>query len=776
MTYRRPPGGSPPRPQDYYPDDGWVGPPPEPHLRLSRRPPPRQRRTSPVLLGLVYGALAVVAVAAGVIAFLVVSPPTDLIRREIVTRVKQTTGRDLVIGGPASFTFYPTLGLRVADVSLSAPPGMGGAPFLTAKSFDVGVRLLPLLRQDIVVDRLVLNGPVFDLRVDQNGRKSWDMAALARSGASRRASASDAGLVRLAQADTGSRVDFGGGFVAPESSAPRRPIGELSLGDIRIIDGTLRYSDERSGARQEVSAVNAEMQLASLARPFTAEGDLVWQREKLDFSATLTSPEDVLAERPAKLALNLNGAPVALSYDGSVTVRDKVSAEGAVTGKMASLRRTAAWLGATLPSAPGFGATSLAGRLRVVGDTVRLTGSQLALDGATANGDIAVTMGGARPYVTADLKVANLNLANYVSDGTAAAEARSVPVEPVEMSPGAQSPAPQSGDAPRSIEDLLEQDRSGPQVRGYTRRAGWSPEPIDLSGLGAADADARLSVVSLSYGDVKVDSANVTVGLKNRVLETKLQDVKLYQGQGQGLVTLNATGPEAVLGTNFTLAGIAAEPLLKDSAGINWLAGTGNLSLAVSGRGESQAAIIGSLNGKANAQVQNGAIVGFNIGGAMRALQGGRIPDFSVSPEEKTDFSSLTGSFVITNGIATNDDLQMLSPLLRVGGGGAINMPDQTLDYTLRPRLVASLEGQGGEQQMSGLEVPLHITGPWDEPQISPDIAGAINSPGAVEAVKEIGKQFKGKNAGEIVDSLFGKSKEGEPSQAEQLLDKFLGR
>lgn len=778
MTNRRPPGGPPQRPQAYYPDDGWLGPPPEHPRQPSRRPPP-PRRTSPVLLGLIYGALGLMALVAGVVTFLVISPPTDLIRREIVARVKQTTGRDLIIGGPASFTFYPTIGLRVVDVSLSPPPGMDGAPFLTAKSFDVGVRLLPLLGQKIVVDRLVLNGPVFDLRVDRNGRKSWDMAALAspRSG-ERRAQAAGDGLVGLAQADTGTRVDFGAGFGGGmSSSSPSRSIKGLSLGDIRIIDGTVRYSDERSGAVQTVSAINAEVGLPALAHPLTADGDLVWQREKLNFNATLTTPEDVLAERPAKLALKVEGAPIAVSYDGSVTVREAVSAEGAINGKTASLRRMARWLGARLAPSPGFGPASIAGSLRVVGNDIRLTGSEFTLDGATASGDLGVRTGAARPYVTAELKVANLNLANYVADGTAAAEERSVPVDPVEMSPsGSSTPNAQPGAAPRSIEDLLEQDHSGPQVRGYTRRAGWSPERIDLTGLAAVNANAHLSVVALSYGDVKVDSANVTVALKDSVLETKLQDVKLYQGQGQGLVRLDARAPEAVLGTNFTLAGVAAEPLLKDSGGVNWLAGTGNVSLAVSGRGESQASIMSSLNGKANVQMLNGALVGFNIGGAMRDLQSGRIPSFATSPEEKTDFSSLTGSFVITNGIAQNQDLQLLSPLLRVGGAGAVNLPDRTIDYTLRPRLVASLQGQGGKQDMSGLEVPLHITGPWDEPQISPDIAGALNSPGAAEAVKEIGKQFKGKNAGEIVDGLFGKGKEGEPSKAEKFMDKFFGR
>jgi hypothetical protein len=44
-----------------------------------------------------------------------------------------------------------------------------------------------------------------------------------------------------------------------------------------------------------------------------------------------------------------------------------------------------------------------------------------------------------------------------------------------------------------------------------------------------------------------------------------------------------------------------------------------------------------------------------------------------------------------------------------------------------------------------------------------------------MEAVKELGKGFKGKNAGEIVEDLFGKGEQDEPSKAEKLLDKLFG-
>ncbi len=773
MTYGRPPGAPPPRIEGYnYPDargSGATQPP--------RRGPAGARSSSPMLLGLVYGGIGVLALAVVAVTFVVMAPPTDLIRREIIAQVKAATGRELTIAGPASFTVFPSLGVRAGDVSLSAPPDMGGDPLLTAASIDVGVHLLPLLRQEIVVDRLVLHEPVFALRVDAQGRKSWDMAAM--TAPPRR--------IRLAQAEDNETLrDFSAGGLGLAESADTQTKAsgrearhsDVSLGDIRIDNGTIRYADARSGADYRIEAINAEAGLAAIAQPLSAKGNFVWARQTIAFDGNLTSPAQLMAEQPAKLALSLKGAPFTLSYDGSVTLRGTVGAEGTIDGSAASLRALASWLGTELPPARGFGEGSLAGYVHASAHTVRLSDARLGLDGATATGTIDVTTSGAKPHVAADLKVANLDLGNYFGGGAGGEAPR--PVRHAEPVPPA-APGDAGQTAPQSIEDLLDRPAAspgpqGPQVRGFTQRAGWSGDPLNLAALGLVDADAKLAVAGLSYGDVHVDAAQLGVALKDRVLKTTFEDVRLYEGRAKGFVTLDGAGPEATVAANVQMSGIAAQPLLKDTAGIDWLAGTGDVTLALSGRGASETAIVQSLNGKSNVAVRNGAIIGFNLGAAMRALSEGNVPDFKTSAAEKTDFSELTGSFVITDGIAKNDDLQLASPLLRATGSGSVDLPARSLDYTVRPKLVASLSGQGGEKNLRGIEIPVHITGPWEKPDIKPDIAGVINNPDAIEAAKEIGKEFKGKSAGEIVEGLFGKGENGEPSKAEKLMQKFLGK
>jgi len=53
---------------------------------------------------------------------------------------------------------------------------------------------------------------------------------------------------------------------------------------------------------------------------------------------------------------------------------------------------------------------------------------------------------------------------------------------------------------------------------------------------------------------------------------------------------------------------------------------------------------------------------------------------------------------------------------VRVGGRGDIDIGNGTLDYTTKATVVASAKGQGGADvdQLAGLTVPVHLTGPFD--------------------------------------------------------------
>jgi AsmA protein len=718
-----------------------------------------------------------VALAAGAVAFALYALPANFVRDRMIAEVKARTGRDLVVAGPARFTIYPSIGVSLADVSLSPPQGMAGQPLVRMAALDVAVPLLPLLKREVKVDRLVLRAPVFNLAVDGQGRKSWEFAA----------NVEEAAPVRLAQAPSPAS-DAPGGLPSDAGPAAGRPAGlaridKLALGDVRIEDGTVHYSDARTGAAQEIKSLNVDIDLPALSSPLTAKGSLAWRARKVDFDGKLNSLKSVLDDVPAKVAVAISSDAAAANFDGSASFKDAIDAEGAVVLRSPSVRRLAQWLGSPLPPSRGFGALDAKGDMRAAGSTVTLSNAEIALDGANATGEITVETGAAaRPQVKTSLRISALDLNLYATDASAAAAA---PPSPNTQKKPAATP---DKNKPQSIDDLLAREPAepGPKVKGFTQRAGWSEEPIDLAILGLVDADAKLSVGKVLVRDIKVGQSALTVALKNRVLKTTLDDVRLYEGQARGVITVDASaGRTASIGGNVALDGISALPFLEDAAAIDWLAGKCRVQLALAGQGANQREIIETLNGKADIAFADGAIVGLNIPQMVRGLGQGRVGDLKSAPTEKTDFSELAATWTVQSGIAQNQDLRLVSPLLRITGAGNVMLPARAVDYTVRPKLVATLTGQGGAQNLAGLEIPVRIHGSWAKPKLTPDIAGVLKDPKTVETIKEIGKQFKGKNAKEIVNELLGDgSQQGEAQAngeknstketAKRLLDQLL--
>jgi len=63
------------------------------------------------------------------------------------------------------------------------------------------------------------------------------------------------------------------------------------------------------------------------------------------------------------------------------------------------------------------------------------------------------------------------------------------------------------------------------------------------------------------------------------------------------------------------------------------------------------------------------------------------------------DLSRLSARFRISNGIAATDSLQLVGPLVRVSGGGTADIAKKTLQFKIDPKLVMTLEGQGGSAE-----------------------------------------------------------------------------
>jgi AsmA protein len=295
--------------------------------------------------------------------------------------------------------------------------------------------------------------------------------------------------------------------------------------------------------------------------------------------------------------------------------------------------------------------------------------------------------------------------------------------------------------------------------------------PVDLSALKGLTAKGRLQVGALQVQHLKLANVRTEVRAANGRADIGPHSANLYDGSLAGTLTLNANGNQVAVKENLT--GISVGPLLRDLAKRDALEGRGNVSLDVTGAGPTVNAIKKALNGNARVNLRDGAIKGINVGELLQKARSltGQKSGADTDKSKKTDFSELNATFQIKNGVAHNQDLDLKSPFVRVGGAGNIDIGNSRLDYTTKASVVATTQGQGGADlsQLRGLTVPVKLVGPFDavkyevdygavaadiaKSKIGEAIGGRLGLPKSGDAAKG-GEASKG--GGSAVDKLRG--------------------
>lgn len=305
--------------------------------------------------------------------------------------------------------------------------------------------------------------------------------------------------------------------------------------------------------------------------------------------------------------------------------------------------------------------------------------------------------------------------------------------------------------------------------------------PIDLSALKKLNAsgDAKIGWLKLA----NITTQNVNIGLKadSGLVTVSPFAANLYKGSMSGTLKVDARATPSI---NFKqdMKNIAIGPLLVDAINNDMLDGNGTLNVDVTTSGNSVNALKKALNGKAALNLADGAVKGVDVAGTIRDMKS-KVNLFkdksSIGADQtkKTDFSELSATFDIKNGVAHNEDLTMKAPVLRLAKGdsrGDIDIANETINYLAKPTVVKSLKGQGGADldALAGFAIPVKITGTFSNPKYGMDFAaigGALAKSNLLDKVGgDKGTALKelvgGGDKVEALSGLLGKKKPAEPS------------
>jgi AsmA protein len=271
--------------------------------------------------------------------------------------------------------------------------------------------------------------------------------------------------------------------------------------------------------------------------------------------------------------------------------------------------------------------------------------------------------------------------------------------------------------------------------------------PVDLSGLKGLNAEGKLAIGALQVEGLKLSELKAQLRAAGGRADLAPHSAKLYEGTLAGALTLNAAGNRIAL--KETLNNVAIGPLVKDAAGRDAVEGRGNIALDVTAAGATVNAMKKALGGTARIALRDGALKGINLAEALRktkaALGSKSAQQQPADTAQRTDFSEMTASFAIKNGVAHNDDLDVKAPLLRIGGAGDIDIGNSRLNYVAKATVVATSKGQGGADldHLAGLTIPVKLTGPFDAPKYEIDYGAVASQAAKAKATEKVQEKLK---------------------------------
>ena len=650
--------------------------------------------------------------------------PEDALRSRAEAAASDALGRPVSLPGDISLQILPAAQIRAGEARIANAEGFGSEPFAEMSEMRVSVALAPLISRTVEVREFVLVDPVIRLQAG-GGRNNWTVS-------------DGAGSTGQAAPQGGS-----GGFLRAPGALPF----EASFGDVRIVNGSVIYSDDSQTRR--IEALNLSAELPSVDAPARLSGSFSADGRPMEFDVSLGSLRGFFEGARTLFQAELTGALADIRFDGAFRDSQALAFDGEAAIAL-PLRAMARYLGADLPEGDIFRRFTADAQVSGAPGRLELSEARITLDDIDASGALTLNYAPVRPVITGSLTTEQLDITPYIPAGD-----------------------PEDGEAAPAEGGV------GP----------WSENAIDLSPLRTVDADLTVRAAAFKARDIEADDAAVELDLNNGRLVASIRDVRLYGGRGVVTAVANARSDRPSFSLDAEIETLQAQPFLDAAAGFDRLAGVGTLSLDLAASGESPAAIMDTLSGQGRFAFEDGAVTGVNLAQVIRTVQQGlqseSIPA-GFAETQQTDFTALTGTVDIENGLAQNLDLTMLSPLLRVEGAGAVNLAEQAIEYRLTPRAVQSLTGQGGDLDLQGVGVPIVIRGGFNDVQVSVDFAAVARDIARARAGTllggEAGAALSGGGSlgdaarGAVRDALGGGAEEDEAEDpARRLLRGILG-
>ena len=621
-------------------------PDPAPETPASPDPAPASgaARGNPLARHPGWTALGVVVLA---IVVLVLVWDWNWFKGPIERKVTRDTGRDFRIEGDLDVDLGSTATISAGGLHLANAGWAREKQMARVGELEFDLRLWPLLRGEVQIPRIVLDTPVLHLQRDGKGVGNWVF----------------------------DRRDPGGDM--PE------------FRNVRIEDGTLTFFEPARKTDIKVAVASRARRDGDAEPPIAIEGGGKWNGNAFTVEGTAESPLELReSERPYRI--DMRAAAGATRAHARGTLLDPLRFRDfdlklALSGK--NLADLYPLIGLATPDTPPF---ALDGRLtrdleardKTTWHYDRFRGK---VGDSDLSGDAAVTTGGKRPFLKADLQSRRLDiddLAGFLGGAPEPGES---------TNPELAARAAQQKASPRLLPD----------------------RPYELDRLRAMDADVRLRAHRINAPSLPLDDMDAHLFLDNGLL--RLEPLNFGVAGGDIRSTIRMDARETPIRTRAQVRARTLElkrllptpEVAKDAIGRV----SGDMTLA--GRGNSVARMLGSADGDVRLGMGRGQIS--NLVMELAGLDVQEALKFLITRDRRVPIRCAWGDFSVKSGVMTTRSFAFDTTDTILIGEGQVSLRDETLDLKLRPR--------PKDRSLFVFRSPLLVGGTFKDPSFRPDMA-----------------------------------------------------
>ncbi len=456
----------------------------------------------------------------------------------------------------------------------------------------------------------------------------------------------------------------------PDQRAGIRDQQTEPRGAINLVSSKLRVKS-RDRIIAELAALDATADWPTSASAASIMASGLWQGERIEAALWIGRFDALRRSEGSAVTMKFDTPRATVSLNGNLELGVRPLFDGKLSVSAAALGDLLRNAGYENPFPMPMRALTATGNLKASSQNVALTDARISADGTAYEGSIAFANLDGRPLLSGTLAANQLQLAPFVAK---------FPV-------------------------MLNAENA------------WNREPLVKPGLPHFDLDLRLSAARARLDRFQIQDAGIAIKAFNGQLDVSLIDARGYNGRLKGRFIAGARENGVSTKITASFQRIDAAAMFGDMFRLNVLAGEATGALTAEGEGDCLAEIVQSLNGRIEASIDNGDLLGIDLDQALRRTEKRPLSVVTEMRRGRTSFAKagLTGR--IADGMLEIDDAAATGFSLSTQIAGAFNLPDRTV----RLKLSSVNTLADGSIKPDSPRLMLDILGSWDEPRLEID-------------------------------------------------------